>query len=58
MNPSYKKNDEFIVVTKDRTFRAKAAKAFSTQFDMIWPVRDLDRGGGISRPCMVGRYHN
>lgn len=51
MKRSYKKGEVFVVTTKDRTFQAKAAKAFSVQFDMIWPVYDLDRGGYPWRSC-------
>jgi len=51
----FRKGATMIVQTKSRTFRAKAAKAFSSQFDMIFPVYDLDRGGGASPARLDGR---
>lgn len=38
------------ISTASRTFTARAAKSFNSDFDMIYPVYDMDRGG-CSSPC-------
>lgn len=40
------KRGELITIrAKDRTFHAKAVKDFNPFYSMIYPVKDLDRGG-------------
>ena len=50
-----KKGELVIVKTKERTFHAKAAKDFNPFHSMIYPVKDLDRGG-INRTVLPGRF--
>lgn len=45
LTTTIKKGELVIVKTKERTFHAKAAKDFNPFHSMIYPVKDLDRGG-------------
>lgn len=42
---AFKRGELLIVKTKDRTFHAKAVGDFSPFHSVIYPVKDLDRGG-------------
>jgi len=49
------KRGELITIrAKGRTFHAKAVKDFNPFHSMIYPVKDLDRGGGIYSPVLSG----
>lgn len=50
----FNKGARLRIITATRTFEAKAAKSFSSDFDMIYPVYDMDRGGGAARTALDG----
>lgn len=49
-----KKGELVVITAKGRTFHAKAAASFNPFHSMIYPVVDLDRGGGIYSPLISG----
>ena len=53
-----KKGELVVITAKGRTFHAKAAASFNPFHSMIYPVVDLDRGGGIYRPLISGSRVN
>ena len=48
------KGELIVVRAKGRTFHAKAAASFNPFHSMVYPVVDLDRGGGIYSPILSG----
>ena len=49
-----KKGELVVIRAKGRTFHAKAAASFNPFHSMIYPVVDLDKGGGIYSSLLSG----
>ena len=50
-----KRGELVKITTKERSFHASAVRDFSPFHSMIYPVKDLDRGGVLGRAAFSGR---